>query len=125
MQRMDFKLRKEPTQALALLLAVALAARLPLWFGSFGATFDLESYHLVASHVLRGGFLYGDPVLSGRYPYPPLWLFFLLPCYGFSLLTGLPESMAYKIPGLLADLGIVWLLYKVLLRLKQPSPFHP
>ncbi len=97
----------------AVLLGLAAAFVLPrmaLWLLARGAGYDLGSYALVAAVLRSGGALYRDPALAGRYPYPPAWawmLGLLAPLWerGF-----LPLARAVKLPGLLAEAGILALM---------------
>jgi hypothetical protein len=105
-------------RTLALLLGLALFVRLPLWLASPGAAFDLESYRLTA-HSLWHGHLYRQAGLGGRYPYLPLWALCLLPLTGLSRILRLPPALLFKIPGLLGDLGLVFLIYRMAHRLEE------
>jgi hypothetical protein len=107
------------SQALLLLLVLALAARLPVWLGSHGASFDLESYARVAAALGQGHSLYGDPALQGRYPYLPAWGLIVAGLTLFSSWSGLASHLSYKLPALLGDLGITLLLYLIMERLTQ------
>ena len=83
-------------QALLLLLCLALLARLPIWLGSYGAAFDLESYRRVAEALSQGRPLYGDPALDGRYPYLPAWALVLCGLRFFSTLSGLAPELLLR-----------------------------
>src|SRR5438034_9851013 len=98
---------------LALLLGLALAARLPLWLAAPGAGFDMESYRLTAAQMSGPGHLYGDPVLARRYPYLPLWALVVTPLAWMAGKLGLSAVPWFKAPGVLADLGLVFLLYRM------------
>lgn len=98
-------------------LAVALLARLPLLLFSYGASFDLESYGLVARHLLSGGSLYGDAALAGRYPYPPLPALMFTALFALGQAAGLPEHVVFKLPALLGDICLVLLAGRLAARL--------
>ena len=104
-------------QALWLLGLITLAARLPLWLGSYGASFDLESYRRVAECMWQGRPLYGDAALQGRYPYLPAWALVLAALKGFSYLSGLKAELCFKLPALAGDFGITGLLFLMMERL--------
>jgi hypothetical protein len=114
----------DPKPALSVLLLVALAARLPAFLGTPGAAFDMESYQRVARHLLEGGALYGDAVLAGRYPYLPLPALLFVILQLFCWISGAAAWMVFKLPALAGDLGLVWILYRILLRL-DPPPLDP
>lgn len=113
-----FKDLRGHAPTLWMLLGLALAARLPLWLGSPGAAFDMESYRLTSEQLLGGGPLYGSPVLAHRYPYLPLWALIAAPLALLARASGLAAPILYKAPGVLADLGLVFLIYRMVLRLR-------
>lgn len=101
------------------LILLWLACRLPLALQSSGASFDMESYARVADALREGRELYGDPALAGRYPYGPLWAMLLLALDQAAALFGLARPLAFKLPGLAADFGILLLLRRLLGRLTR------
>jgi hypothetical protein len=115
---------KPRTQALLILGLVALLLRLWVALGSAGASYDMESYRRVASTLWEGRALYGDPALLGRYPYFPAWAILASALKGLSMLTSLPDTLCFKIPGLLGDLGIVFLLFLIMERLSLKPLLH-
>jgi Gpi18-like mannosyltransferase len=91
----------------ALLLIAALALRLWLAFASQGAAYDIESYRIQGQAVLNGQNIY---TVTYRYPYLPLWMYVPAASLVLSSWTGLPFHFWVKLPEILADLGIGWLL---------------
>jgi hypothetical protein len=121
---MDFALyqRRHPRRTALIALAAAWAlSHLPMAWISGGAAYDMESYHRVCQALAEGQGLYGNPELIGRYPYGPLWALFLFAVRWSLGLVGIPESFAFKIPALSADLGLGFLIYMILSRL-SPEP---
>lgn len=110
-----------------LLLGLAwLALRLPLWLMSHGADFDMESYARVAAALSEGRKLYGDPALAGRYPYLPLWALLLWGLNGLAGLLQVAPGLLFKLPGILADLGVTALIFLICSRLVSPvAPSQP
>ena len=97
---------------LAAISAAFFIPRLFLLNVSYGASFDMQSYFMVDDSLHRGLGLYANPALDGRYPYLPAWAG-LLWCFGWLARTGLMRPwIAFKLPGLLAELGIVFFILK-------------
>jgi len=94
----------------ALLVAAFALPRLALLWLSYGDPFDIKSYALVEWVGRHGNALYGDPALAGRYPYLPGWALVL---HGLGIVgrpLGGDPWMFMKLPGLLAEAGIVWMI---------------
>lgn len=93
---------------LALLLAVAGAARLVPIFLADRVVGDVERYHRVASHVLDVSW---NPYEAARlYPYPPVWVWIEAGSEWLARRTGTSFAVLVKLPVLAADLAIVALL---------------
>src|SRR5262245_13583744 len=79
--------------------AIAVSAR---------TTVDVKRYHRVAEHVLDVSW---NPYEAPRlYPYPPLWVWFEAGA-GWLERQGVNFAVAIKTPVLIAELGIVALLF--------------
>lgn len=89
-------------------MLAALALRLVLAYASPGASYDIESYRLQANAVWAGQNIY---VATFRHPYPPLWMYWPAASLALSTATALPFHFWVKVPALLADLGIGWLIF--------------
>jgi len=94
---------------LTLLLCTALAVRLWLAFTNPGASYDIESYRIQAEALLSGQNIY---TATFRYPYPPLWMYAPAAALSLSKWTNLPFHFWVKLPAVVADLGIGWLLFR-------------
>jgi hypothetical protein len=111
--------------ALPVLLSLSFLAHLPVLLFSHGASFDLESYAKVAHQLLSGGHLYGNPELAGRYPYLPAWALLLLLMKGISFVAGLSFELCVKLPGVMADLGLTAIIYRIIEQLDGPTGGRP
>lgn len=100
----------------ALLIRLVPALLLPV-----GAQYDIESYRRVAAVVLQGGDVYSGALVAGRHPYLPLMLYLLAAVARASQVTGLAFVQLVKLPFVLADVGVVVLLYRVCRRLGRPA----
>jgi len=90
------------------ILSVALALRVWLAYASPGASYDIESYRIQAQAVWAGQNIY---TATFRYPYPPLWMYWPAAALKLAEATPLPFHFWVKIPAIVADLGIGWLLF--------------
>lgn len=72
---------------------------------------DTANYRIVAETLAAGGHLYRDT--SGIYPYPPVWAGFERVALYLSQNSPLPFRLWIEIPGMLGDLGVALLLYKI------------
>jgi len=92
----------------ALLLAVALGARLGPVSVADREVADVLRYRKVADHVQDVSW---NPYTAPRlYPYPPLWVWVEAAAGALARQTGLPFAVLVKLPVVAADLGIVcWL----------------
>lgn len=70
---------------------------------------DIKNYLKIGSMVLQAKNPYtGD----NPYPYPPLWMWFEATAAWISQHSSLSFSLVIKLPLIIADLGIVFLLFK-------------
>lgn len=92
----------------ALLLAVALGARLGPVLVADREVADVLRYRKVADHVQDVSW---NPYTAPRlYPYPPVWVWAEAAAGALSRRTGQPFAVLVKLPVVAADLGIVcWL----------------
>jgi len=91
-----------------LVFTVGLFIRLVLaWFSAEVA--DTANYRLVAETLQKGGQLYRDT--PGIYPYPPVWWLFEISALWLSQNIGGPFVFWAELGPVLADMGIVYLLY--------------
>lgn len=67
-----------------------------------GAGYDMQSFLIQASTVLHHQNVYP----TGRYPYPPVWIFIAALCLWVSNVGHLAFVDVVRIPGSLADIGI-------------------
>lgn len=112
------RLRRE---ALLWLGIIWLASRLPLFLVAHGAGYDMESYARVAKALSTGARLYGNPELSGRYPYLPAWALVLWGLDGVSKLLGCPQALLFKLPAMLGDLVVGVMIFFMVERLVLPG----
>lgn len=92
---------------LILLLAGALLIRLVVAYTDPGASYDIDSYRIQAQAVLNGQNIYE---MTYRYPYPPVWMY--MPAASWRLADWFPIPFYFwvKLPAIVADLLIGWLL---------------
>jgi len=96
------------SRRLGLVLAAALLVRLVPILAADGVVADVLRYQKAGRHVLDVSW---NPYLAPRlYPYPPLWIWIEAGSEWLSRATGASFAVLVKLPVLLADLGIVWLL---------------
>jgi hypothetical protein len=107
-------LRKWGPPALAVSITIGLRLALAWVFGAEVA--DLSNYHQAADIVLRGDNIYYAPTV---YPYTPVSLF--VPAWSMQLarLLSLPFHFVVKWPTILADAGVVAVLYWLAVRRGQ------
>lgn len=79
-----------------------------LLVGAYGSDFDLESYRQQAYAVTHGLNVYD---YTTRYPYPPVWIWIVGAVAEIAPWFGVPFHMAIKVPGSIADLATVLLLF--------------
>lgn len=90
------------------LLSAALVLRVILAYASPGASYDIESYRIQANAVWAGQNIYAA---TFRHPYPPLWMYWPAASLALSTATTLPFHFWVKVPAILADLGLGWLIF--------------
>ena len=96
------------SRRLGLVLAAALVVRLVPILAADRVVADVLRYERAARHVLDVSW---NPYLAPRlYPYPPLWIWIEAGSEWLARATGLSFAVVVKLPVLLADLGIVWVL---------------
>jgi hypothetical protein len=99
-------LHQSITSALGLAL-LAFCLRLIIIPLTSGLDYDITSYHIQAQSVFSHQNIY---LLTNRYPYPPVWIWWTALAQWASTLTLLPFVWFIKIPALLGDCLIVVLL---------------
>jgi hypothetical protein len=98
------------TRALALVLLVAALVRLGPILAADRVTADVLRYRKLATHVLDVSW---NPYEAPRlYPYPPVWVAVEALAEAVSRRTGWSFAVLVKLPVLLADLGLVSLLFR-------------
>ena len=91
------------------ILSLALCARLVVLFSTTGVEYDITSYHLQALSVMLHQNVY---LFTGRYPYPPVWIWLVTLAQLGANATSLPFVWLVKIPGILGDCLIIMLLQR-------------
>lgn len=76
-----------------------------------GAKYDIVSYDLVSDAVLSGKNVYA--VLPERYPYFPGWMVIEGICKIISNNTPFPFWFVIRLPQIIADVSLVYLVYKI------------
>lgn len=95
------------------LFSIAVLVRLlPALLLPFGARYDIDSYQLVADAIRRQEDVYMSASVAGRYPYLPLLLYWFAAASWLSEHLVLPFVVWVKLPAILADGGIILLLYR-------------
>ena len=115
--------------ALWFLIAVGVLGRLLLAFTTLGQRYDLESYALVNSALHAHVFgvyhqLDNFPVAPyGRWPYPPGFFALIVPLASLAHATGLTFTSLIRVPAILCDGAIAWLVQDFLGRrgFSQPA----
>jgi hypothetical protein len=97
------------------------ASRLPLLCVAHGADFDMESYTRVARVLSTGRSLYGDPELAGRYPYLPAWALLVWALDTLARIAGCTPAILFKLPAVLADLVVGFMIFFMVERLVLPG----
>lgn len=92
---------------LTFLLLVGTATRLAYAFATYGVSYDIQSFEIIA-HGLRTdpGHVYN----SGRWPYPAGFFPFVALADHLAATTGLPFHGLIQIPAILADAGLAVLV---------------
>lgn len=107
---------------LLFLLVIALIVRLlPVLLLPVGAGYDIDSFRLVGDAFLNGEEVYTSAA-KGRHPYLPLHLYLLGLTTYLSRITPLPFVTWIKLPALIADLLITFVIYKVFRRGGESEP---
>lgn len=105
-----------------ILIAVGTVGRLVWAYASHGHFFDIESY-LIVDDALRADplhfysnvtFVVGDGIEQFRWPYPPLFLPWILVSGGLDRSIGLPFDGTIQVPSILADAALTLLVYSYL-----------
>ncbi len=94
-----------------LLLVAGVVRLLPVFLLPVGAGYDIESFRLVGDALVHNEEVYTSAA-RGRHPYLPFQVYVIGLLFRLSQLLPLPFVVLIKIPGVLADLGIVWLIYR-------------
>jgi uncharacterized membrane protein len=99
-----------------LLVAIGVLGRLVLAFSTRGQAYDLGSFTLVNSALHAHVFgvyhqldNYSVPPY-GRWPYPPGFFAFIVPLASLAHATGLAFTSLIRVPAILADGAIAWLV---------------
>lgn len=100
--------------SLPVVLLIATAARLvPALLLPVGAGYDIESFRLVTDALLGGNEVY--TAVLGRHPYLPFQMFIMAAMARLSEVSGLPYVAAIKLPAVLADVALTWLIFHSLI----------
>ncbi len=91
------------------LVALTFLLHVYLIFTTYGALADIESYVIQANALIHGQNVY---LATTRYPYPPVWVWVTAATLQVSNLWHLPFDRLIKLPMLISDLGMVYLLYR-------------
>jgi hypothetical protein len=104
------------SSALWLIIAVGTLGRLILAFSTHGQVYDLRSFALVNSALHSHVFGvyhqlddYSTPPY-GRWPYPPGFFLFIVSLAGLAHLAGLLFTSLIRVPAILCDAGIAFLV---------------
>jgi hypothetical protein len=95
---------------LAGILVVACVVRLALSLMARDII-DVHNYERVADTILSEGPLSLYVSTTGIYPYPPLWVWFEVLARLLSSTGFLSFSLAIRLPIIIADVGVVWLIW--------------
>jgi hypothetical protein len=104
------------------IVGVGTVGRLIWAFATYGHYFDMESYRIVDNALLDAPlhfyshvtFVVGDGIEQFRWPYPPLFLPWILASGGLENATPLHFDAVIQIPSILADAGLTVLVYAYL-----------
>lgn len=105
-QALGVRLRQYMTSLTGLVL-VAACLRLIIIPLTTGLDYDIVSYHIQAQSVFTHQNIY---LLTNRYPYPPVWIWWTALAQLLANTTPLPFVWIIKVPALLGDCLIVALL---------------
>jgi Gpi18-like mannosyltransferase len=108
------RIQKEDERGLLMLLFVGLTLRLASVLLFSGAHFDIDSYRIVAKAVQNFQNIY--IVAPNRYPYFPGWAAIELLSLILSQAIPIPFDVLIRIPGIIADTGVILLLYMIVNR---------
>jgi hypothetical protein len=109
------RIQKSPKETFTLIagaILFVLGIALRFYLIRRGHNFDLDSYHVVANVIEKGGNVYKE---TNRYNYGPLWFYCLLAIQKLSnAMANYPDAFRYLLVGLLSlvDIGIFSILYK-------------
>ncbi len=73
---------------------------------------DVRNFEVVGHTLTQGGVFALYTHTAGKYPYPPLWAGFILLSLWISKVSSITFSWAIRVPGMLSDLGIVYLCWR-------------
>ncbi len=103
------------------LAVVALVARLvPNFLLPVGASYDIESYQVVADLVLEGSDVYTSPEAELRHPYLPLQIYWIVFARLASSVLHFSFVKIVRLAPIFADALVALLLYAALLRTSTP-----
>jgi len=115
--RRSFATQRRPVVLAGLVVAIAFVVRLiPAVALPVGASYDIDSFRLVAETFLRGEGVYSSSSVAGRHPYLPFQVYLIGAAMWVSQKTGLPFIFAIKGVPILADLALTALIFYVILR---------
>ncbi|MGC8947516.1 MAG: glycosyltransferase 87 family protein [Anaerolineae bacterium] len=101
-------------RALFVVLLIGLLARLiPAATLLRGAEYDIESFRRVGEVFLQGQAIYSSPLVSGRHPYLPFQVYLIGAAIWISQKSGLPFAFTVKLPSIVADLGLIALIFRI------------
>ena len=96
-----------------LLIVLGGVIRLAIAVETDGVVFDLESFTLTGDALRQSGFDAYSAVNAGefpRWPYPPGYFGWILASGWIEDLAGVSLFTLYRLPPILADLAIAWLV---------------
>lgn len=96
-----------------ILLIAAVARLVPALTLPVGAGYDIESFRLVTDALLSGQEVY--TAVLGRHPYLPFQMLIMAAMAQLSEVSGLPYVAAIKLPAVIADIALTWLIYHSLI----------
>lgn len=95
--------------AMALLVVTSLFLHLQAAKTTTGALYDIDSYRFQAASVFQHRNVY---IATERYPYPPVWVWIVASVQWIASTQHMRFDVLVKLPAILADLGIVILIYR-------------
>ena len=119
------RLRTIKNVSIQAILLIGLAARLiPAFILAPQSNYDIDSFSLVAKHVLNFENVYTSADTITRHPYLPLQMYWLGVSQWVSEKTNIPFSSFVRLLPIFADLIIVWLLFAFFRKNQKTDPIY-